>query len=300
MRVMMSAAGSPASISILRHLRALGHRVVGFNASPDVEPLARAFCDAFHLSPLATSPAYLPFLVARLAEVDVFLPFIDEELAAIAEGWASLDPALRDRIALSDPQVVLDCVDKVRFQDACERAGLPIAPRAQSAPAFFKPRVGRGGKGVMACTDERLFAACVGRDGILQAAIAGQEFTVDAIYSREGRLLATSPRRRLVAAGVSTLGEVAPDAALHALADELGRRWCFRYAINFQVIRDAAGRDFIIELNPRLAGSAIFSALAGCDPFAATIAVHAGTDWRGTARPLRVARYWQEYVEVPP
>jgi carbamoyl-phosphate synthase large subunit len=300
MRVMMSAAGSPASISILRHLRALGHEVVGFNASRNVAPLARAFCDAFHLSPLATSPAYLPFLAMRLAEVDLFLPFIDEELVAIADGWDALDPGLRERIALSDPHVVLDCVDKIRFQDACLQAGLPVAPRAEHAPAFFKPRVGRGGKGVISCTDERIFAAFVGRDGVMQAAIAGQEFTVDAIYSREGKLLATSPRRRIAAAGVSTIGEVVPDAALHALAGALGRRWRFRYAINFQVIRDAAGRDFLIELNPRLAGSAIFSALAGCDPFAATIAVHSGIDWHGQARPLRVARYWEEYVEVPP
>jgi carbamoylphosphate synthase large subunit len=299
MRVMMSAAGSPASISILRHLRSLGHHVSGFNASPDVAPLARAFCDDFHLSPLATSPDYLPFLADRLAGIDLFLPFIDEEMVAIAEGWATLDAKLRARIAMSEPAVVLECVDKMSFQAACERAGLPIAPRAERAPAFFKPRVGRGGKGVVACTDERIFAAFTGRDGLLQSAVSGTEFTIDAIYSLEGALLATSPRRRLAAAGVSTLGEVVPDAALHALAGELGRQWKFRYAINFQVIRDTSGRDFIIELNPRLAGSALFSAFAGCDPFAATIAIHSGAPWQGRPSALRVARYWQEYIEVP-
>jgi hypothetical protein len=43
----------------------------------------------------------------------------------------------------------------------------------------------------------------------------------------------------------------------------------------------------------------MFSAFAGCDPFAAVIAIHAGTAWQGQARPLRVARYWQEHIEVP-
>jgi carbamoylphosphate synthase large subunit len=297
---MMSAAGSPASVSILKHLSALGHQCVGFNASPDVEPLARAFCDEFHVAPLGTSAEFLPFLSQRLATVDLFLPFVDEELLAIARGWQQLEPLLRARIALSEPEVLLDCVDKLRFQQLCEESGLPIAPRAADAPAFYKPRFGRGGKGVVACTDERIYSAYTGREGVMQRAIAGQEFTVDAIYSRDGGLLATSPRRRIAAAGVSTLGEVVPDAAMHALAEKLGRRWPFRYAINFQVIRDAQGRDFLIELNPRLAGSAVFSAMAGCDPFAATIALHAGRSWQGAARPLRVSRYWSEYVEATP
>ncbi|MEO8019650.1 MAG: ATP-grasp domain-containing protein [Pseudomonadota bacterium] len=299
MKIMMSAAGSPASVSIIQHLRALGHRSVGINASRDAGPLARKFCDEFHVAPLGTDPEFLRFLTQRLREVDLFMPFVDEELVAIARGWDEIAPELRARIALSEPQVVLDCVDKLRFQQVCEESGLPIAPRADDAPAFFKPRFGRGGKGVVACVDQRIHAAYAGRDGVMQRAIEGQEFTVDAIYSRSGQLLATSPRRRLAAAGVSTLGEVVPDEALHALAEALGRRWRFRYAINFQVIRDAHGHDFLIELNPRLAGSAIFSALAGCDPFAATIALHEGLAWEGRARPLRIARYWTEFVEVP-
>jgi hypothetical protein len=84
------------------------------------------------------------------------------------------------------------------------------------------------------------------------------------------------------------------------LAASLGQRWTFRYAINFQVIRDATQRDWLIELNPRLAGSAIFSALAGCDPFAATLALWQGKSWQGQARRLRVWRYWQEFVESEP
>src|ERR1700722_16267664 len=101
MRVMISAAGSPASVSILRHLRALGHQVIGLNASPETGFLGRAFCDTFHLSPLADTPQYLDFLIARLPEADVFLPFIDEELLAIAAGWNQIPMGLAARIAVS-------------------------------------------------------------------------------------------------------------------------------------------------------------------------------------------------------
>jgi carbamoyl-phosphate synthase large subunit len=298
MRVMISAAGSPAAISILRHVRSLGHAVIGIDAAPEVEPLGRAFCDEFHVAPLADSPAYLDFLCRRLAEVDVFLPFIDEELLAIVEGWQHVPPELAQAIAVSDPDVLRDCIDKRRFQHACVDAGLPIAPEAHGAPAFFKPRHGRGGKGVIEARDERMFEALQGRDGVLQQAISGQEFTVDAIFDRDGKLVATSPRRRLRSAGVSTVGSVGSDDRLHDLARQLGERWRFRYAINFQVIRDAEGRDWLLELNPRLAGSAIFSTLAGCDPFAATLALWNGEPWHGSPRPLRVWRHWQERTDA--
>jgi len=297
MRVMMSAAASAASISVVRHLRSLGHCVIGIDAALDAEPLGRAFCDVFHVSPLASSPAYLDFLLRRLSDVDLFLPFIDEELVTIAQSWGNIPADLARKIAVSAPNVLLDCLDKCRFQSACETAGLPIAPTALKAPAFFKPRFGRGGRGVMALRDSAMFEAARGRDGVTQRLIEGEEFTVDAIFDGAGRLIVTSPRRRIRAAGVSTIGEVMPDQALHDLAGRLGEHWQFRYAINFQVIRDGEQRDWIIELNPRLSGSGIFSAMAGCDPFAATIALWGHESWFAQPRRLRVWRFWQEMTD---
>jgi hypothetical protein len=159
MLVMIIAAASPAATFALRHLRSLGHSVIGIDAAAEAAYLGRIFCDEFHLSPLASSPEYLEFLSARLAEVDVFLPFIDEELIAIVEGWERITPGLTDRIALSAHQVLLECTDKCKFQRACEDAGLPIAPAALEAPAFFKPLYGRGGRGVASLADSRFFDA---------------------------------------------------------------------------------------------------------------------------------------------
>lgn len=296
MHILMSAAASPAAVSIVRHLKSLGHTVTGIDASAAAAPMGRAFCDHFHLSPMAGDPDFLPFICRQLAEVDIFLPFLDEELWALAEHWDELPAALRSRIAVSPPDTLRGCVDKQRFQETCEASGLPVAPRASTPPGVYKPRFGRGSKGVLMLDDAALFAAVQGRDGVIQRQIKGEEFTVDAIFDTRGTLLATSPRKRVLAAGVSTIGRVTPDASLHGLAERLGRVWAFRYAINFQVMRDEAGNDWLIELNPRLAGSALFSALAGCDPFAATLALARGESWFGQARPLEVWRYWQEWM----
>lgn len=298
MRVMMSAAASPSAISILLHLRSLGHHITGIDANSDAEQLGKVFCDEFYIGPLGNSPEYLDFICTRLEHVDVFLPFVDEELVALANSWERLPTSLTNKIALSEPSVVLDCVDKQRFQAACAKNGLPIAPHASSPPAIFKPRLGRGGRGVLSIDDQRIYDAVKDHDGVMQQMIFGTEYTVDAIYDREGKLLMTSPRKRVRAAGVSTIGEVLPDERLHALAQQLGSAWKFRYAINFQVIRDVDGHDWIIELNPRLAGSAIFSAMAGCDPFAATLALWQGSTWKVSApRPLKVWRFWAEHTE---
>lgn len=298
MNVLMSAAASPAAISIVKHLRALGCRVVGMDANPAAEPLGRAFCDEFHLAPLATSPGYLPFLLPLLERVDIFLPFIDEELLAVAEAWEGLPPGLSSRIAISPPATLLTCCDKVRFQARCEELGLPVAPRAAGAPAVFKPRHGRGGKGVLRLRTPEQFAAVANLDGVRQQWVEGEEFTIDAMFDGKGRFVAASPRRRcLVCGGVSSIGDVVPDENLAALARRCGAAMPFRFGINIQVIRGADGMDRIIEINPRLAGSGIFSALAGFDVFAGTLALFRGEPWAGVARARRVWRYWAEWHE---
>ena len=193
MRVMMSAAGSPAAVSILRHLRSLGHVVSRPRRQRGYAAARRAFLRRLSsCAPPAVAPGYLDFLCDGSREVDIFLPFIDEELLAIAAAGTGCRYRFATRIAVSDPEIVQDCVDKCRFQRACVEAGLPIAPETNVAPAFFKPRYGRGGKGVIEARDERMFEALRGRDGVLQRAISGQEFTVDAVFDRE-----RTPRRYL-------------------------------------------------------------------------------------------------------
>ncbi len=297
MRVMMSAAASPASVSIIGHLKSLGHQVVGLDANENAEQLGRAFCDEFYVCPLAISSDYLDFVCRKILDVDVFLPFVDEELFALANAWGNLPSSITRKIALSDPGVVLDCLDKQRFQMACVKKGLNIAPEVKFSPAFFKPRYGRGGRGVLSLDDQSMYDAVKDRDGVIQRKVLGTEYTVDAIFDRVGNFLVAIPRKRLSAAGVSTIGEVVHDDQLSELAKKLGNEWRFRYAINFQVIRDSEGKDWLIELNPRLAGSAIFSTLAGCDPFDATVTLSQGGTWVVTQpKPLKVWRYWSESV----
>jgi carbamoyl-phosphate synthase large subunit len=299
MRILMSAAASPAAVSIVRHLAELGHEVTGMDAGPEAAALGHQFCHRFFVCPPVDQEAYFDFLIEQLRSVDLFLPYLDEELLRLATEWPRLPVDLADKVAMSDPATILDCVDKCRFQRECVAAGLPVAPETDSAPAFFKPRFGRGSKGVMAIDNDRIFSALKDRQGVFQKAVDGQEYTIDAVFDSDGNLVGTCSRRRIRSAGVSTIGETSADRRHYELARKLGERWRFRFAINFQVIRDNSDRDWLIELNPRLSGSGIFSALAGFDPFAGTIALAKGEKWSGVPKPLRVWRYWEQLIGDP-
>ena len=73
----MSAAGSAAATGIIRHLRQMGHQVIGMDADALSAPLAQEECDEFVLAPLALHPDYPTFLTKLLPRFDIFIPFID-------------------------------------------------------------------------------------------------------------------------------------------------------------------------------------------------------------------------------
>ena len=121
---------------------------------------------------------------------------------------------------------------------------------------------------------------------------------MDAMFDRTGRLVATSPRRRLRTAGVSTAGQVGDDRKLHELAEQIGRHWQFRYAINFQVIRDQDDRD----LAHRTESPARRQRDILRDGRLRSVRRHdcplEGRALAGAPRSLRVWRYWQEWTEA--
>ncbi len=229
-------------------------------------------CDEFHLAPFADTPPYLEFLIARLKEADVSCP------SSTRSFWPSRRAGTGCRrnfgaVAVSAPEVLRD-VSKMPFQRACLDADLPIVREAAPAPAIFEPRIGRGGKGVIEARDSRLFEALRGPDGVMQQAIDGVESTVDAMYDRDGKMLATVARQHCARPGPND-GEV--DSTELASAGEplegAGASLCHQVPVDSRW----QGRDSIIN-DPRLR-KRLFSTLAGCDPFAATLAASRGDAW---------------------
>ncbi|MCR6653749.1 MAG: ATP-grasp domain-containing protein [Cellvibrionaceae bacterium] len=298
MRILMSAATSPAGASIVRHLQALGHFVIGMDANPHTVEYGRELCDEFAPAPLVSNPEFISFLHSLAPTFDIFIPFLDEELRLFAAGKISREVV--QKTLLCNPDVLDFCLDKTRFQEFCLARGLPVAKTASGPPAVYKPSFGRGGKGVVTIEDAELFAYYSRKDGILQERIKGTEYTVDVLFDQNGNLIFAVPRKRLEAAGVSRIGEIDFNAQVLQAVEQCAQHFRFSYAINVQLMLDAEGRVHLLEINPRLAGSAIFSVMAGFDIFDLALRLFAGASIepprRESVRPLRIVRHWTEVM----
>lgn len=299
MNILMSAAGSSAAISIIKHLQSLGHRVIGIDASNNSERLAKHHCDEFYLSPLCNSPEFIPFINSLSDKFDLYIPFIDEEIISLSNSKTLLPEAF-SKTLINNKQAVKNCTSKINFQRFCEQNDLPIAPISKTAPAIFKPEYGRGGKGIFIIEDDELIPHFHKKKGVVQKLIQGLEYTVDVLVDSQGRWLFGLARKRLETAGVSRVGEVDQHPTVLALAKLCTEKIKFNGPINIQIMLDHNHDLHLIEINPRLSGSLIFSTLAGFDILDLSIKIWLSIPYQ---LPLaeqitkkRFVRYWQEHI----
>jgi carbamoyl-phosphate synthase large subunit len=299
LKILLSAGASPAAFNIIKHLQTLGHWIHAIDANEKALPLARTMADKVTRSPLADGEDYLSFMGDRIKESDLFIPFIDEEIATLL-GHGDKD--LWEKCLLPEPTTTRICLYKKKFQAFCTENGLPVALCSNTVPSVFKPDLGRGGKGVEMIRSLSGLAEKSRSEGVIQDFIAGDEYTIDALFSTDGRLITISARRRDIASGVSIIGTIVDPSPFFPLVEKLGDRLKFRYLINIQVIQDDKNVFHIIEINPRIAGSVMFSVYSGRDVLKGAIDVYRGEKavFPNQQKKIRIIRYWNEHVEDLP
>jgi carbamoyl-phosphate synthase large subunit len=291
MRIMMSAAGSVVAPGIIRHLQKLGHFVIGHDCEP--HGAGAGMCDEFHRSPRTEDAwRYSCFLGTR--EHDLYLPFLDEELRLFANPTYGI-PAK----AICSKQGTLTAFTNKMIQHSLLRERGFITPRATiDGDLIVKPAFGRGGRGIFRTKDAHIALRLRDAgDYLLQEFIDGIEYTVDVLADLNGGFLFAVPRMRLQANGVSTIGQVTMDEEIIELAKQIVKSFSFRGPINIQIIRERETGDlFVIEVNPRLSGSCMFTVLAGFDILNATIRLAFGLPFVPPARveEIMARRYYVE------
>ena len=294
----MSAAGSAAAISIIKHIQSLGHKIIGIDSSQHSECLAQHQCDEFYLSPPCNSPEFIPFINSLVDKFDVYIPFIDEELLCLSNSNTLL-PEIIPKIILNSKETVEICTSKIKFQDFCQKYNLPVAAKTSIAPAIFKPEFGRGGKGIVVIEDEELIPYFQKKTGVIQQLLSGIEYTVDVLTSQKGQWLFAVARKRLETAGVSRVGEIEQHPVVLKLAERCTEILQFKGPINIQIMLDHNNIAHLIEINPRLSGSLIFTTLAGFDIIDLSIKAHFDLPYQlpieKNITTKRFVRYWQEY-----
>jgi carbamoyl-phosphate synthase large subunit len=271
--VLVTGAGGPAGVAVIRALDRHGVTVVGADA--DDLAVGLRLADEGAVIPMAGDPQFVDELVdlAKRTGAIALVCTVAEEMATLRRAESRLREVGLATWFPSDAALEAS-LDKWRFVQVMHEAGVRVPPTALGrvdrvpGPWIVKPRFGRGSRDVYTAEDSRDLAWALQRvdQPIVQTRVGGREFTVDALVDRTGRLMGAVPRWRLeTKAGISTKGRTFTDEALvHHTAGVLGALGLTGPA-NVQGFMDEAGTITFIEVNPRFSGGLPLSIAAGAD-----------------------------------
>ena len=284
--VLVTGAGGPAGVAVVRRLVALGHRVVAGDA--DSAAAGGALADVAVTLPRGDHPRFVEALVGVCTTfgVDALVSTVAEELPHLAAGAGRL-AAAGVATWLPDAAAVDLCCDKAAFARAMVAAGVPHPATAAHAGKVagvpgrwvVKPVAGRGSRGVRLLDGrDEVVAALREDDGLIaQTRLTGREFTADALVDRDGGLRAVVPRwREETKAGISVKGRTfASDAVTRVVAAALAAVRLTGPA-NVQGFVADDGTATVVEINPRFSGGLPLTLAAGADVVGAYLAAVRG------------------------
>ena len=266
-RVELLQAFREAALFLKKELKIYGADLTG--TAP-----ALAYCDYPRKVVPMKDPQYIPCLldICRRDGIDLVIPTIDTDLLVLSE-HRELFEQVGTRVLISAPEMIRICRDKnltSRFFEQCGlHAPMPVNDYKKyqaGFPAFIKPKDGSSSINAFRVDDEaelEQYARQIG-DYIVQPFVDGNEYTIDIFCDWDGNPVSVIPRERLqVRAGEVLKTRIDMDAAMIGEAKALCRCFRPRGPLTVQLIRDRAGVDWFIEINPRYGGGAPLSMKAG-------------------------------------
>lgn len=313
-RVLVTGAGGPAGIAVIRELRARGHVAIG----ADCDPLATGLrlAEEGHVLPRSDDPAYVAALVraASVSNAQALICTVAEEYAALNAGRPFLTEA-GIRTLLPTTDATNRCADKWRFHQVATAAGVPVPATALgsdidavitlSGPWVVKPRFGRGSRDVTVCRTDGDLATALNTvpDPVVQTLVeGGREFSSDALVDADGSFAGCAMRwRGEVKAGISVKGETFVDDDVAAVTAHLLAAVGLVGPANVQGFVRDDGSIVVIEVNPRFSGALPLSLHAGADLVEEYLRAVMGRPLRPerlVARPgVRMLRHFVEVFE---
>jgi carbamoyl-phosphate synthase large subunit len=275
--VLVTGAGGPAGIAVVRALVERGERVIAVDADPLAAGLQLAGQRAVICSP--TEPDRFIAELATVVDVlsvDLIVCTVSEEMLVLA----GREYELGAPVWLPSRRSVAACVDKWRFWKIAEHARIPAAPSVLGdagvetitttlpGPWIVKPRFGRGSRDVYPVDDPAELAwACRRIDQpIVQTRLRGREFTLDLLTKHDGPLAGAVPRWRLeTRAGICTKSRTFCDPRLTEIAERVVATYSLSGAANLQGFVTDDDEIVVTEVNPRFSGGVSLALAAGAD-----------------------------------
>ncbi|MGA8454009.1 MAG: ATP-grasp domain-containing protein [Streptosporangiaceae bacterium] len=277
-RVMVTGAGGPAAVSVMKSLGAdASVSLIAADMDPWAAGLYLVPPEARTLVPAGTDPRYADATLARCAAmgVDVLIPTCDAELRPLGKTRDEFRRAGIELLLAPDSALEV-CLDKLALAERCaghlpvprtERLDKVADPESWNYPVMIKPRSGSGSRGIsVAASSEELLRLEPSPDFLVQDYLPGEEYSVDVLADVTGHVVAAVPRvRERVDSGVSVAGRTVHDGELERLAAGVAAATGLTYVANVQFRRDAAGRPALLEVNPRFPGAMPLTVASGVD-----------------------------------
>ena len=232
----------------------------------DVNPLAPALYKADHqvIVPRIDDEDYIPALRALVEEHDVRLivPLTDLDQVTLAESREQLGAL----VLLPDAETVERLADKYLAHLLFEEHGIAspptwlpnTVPDDATFPLLVKARQGFGSRHIYRADDRAQLGFFLGYtpvDSIVQACLAGEEFSIDVFCDLDGRCLNAIPRTMIESKGGESIkGKTIRDERLIELARDVAEKLQLVGPANIQCFREQDGSHFITDINTRFGG----------------------------------------------
>jgi carbamoyl-phosphate synthase large subunit len=250
-------------------------RAGAWTLATDVNPLAPALyhADEHAFVPRVSDPGYVDALRALVDAHDVSLlvPLTDLDHGVLARAR----DALGALVLLPAPEIVDALADKWLAHLLFEERGigspatwLPDAlPDQLEFPVLVKARHGFGSRGIYRCVDRReleFFLGYTDHDSMVQAACAGEEFSIDVFCDLDGRCLNAVPRTMIESKGGESIkGMTIRDPELIEVGRAVSETLRLVGPANIQCFREPDGTHRVTDINPRFGGAFPLPTAAG-------------------------------------
>ena len=235
---------------------------------------ALAFCDFTRKTVSMKDPGYIENLlqICKDDNITLLIPTIDTDLLLLSEHKTRFE-AIGTKVMISAPDKIKICRDKnitsQFFVDCGLHAPMPVNNWKEyngGFPAFIKPKDGSSSINAFKVENEKeleVYAREI-EDYIVQPFVSGHEYTIDIFCDWDGQPISIVPRERLqIRAGEVLKTKICMDSTMIEESKKLCSAFKPCGPMTVQLIRDAAGVDWFIEINPRFGGGSPLSMKAG-------------------------------------
>lgn len=293
-KILISAANGTIMPELIKYLKK-SYYVIGTDSNEI--GLAKEYCDEFYKSPNGNDIKFIKFLEKVGTNADMIFLFADEELDIVSKNFNKLNK-IQNKLILSEPKTIDICNDKIKFDKFFKKLKNINLPKfKKNKKNIIKPKIGRGSKNIFITKNNKIINYFQkDKNFIVQEFIDGKEYTVDCLFDKNGKLVFSLPRERLVAQNVSIIGKTIKNKKIDTFIKLISSKLNFYGPVNVQIIIKK-DQIYLIEINPRLSGSIIFSIKSSFDPIKTLFKIEENVKYRIYENNIKYNKFFYRFLK---